>query len=925
MVRDPVGASWWRFDFHTHTPASEDYGKGPRQTELREREPRDWLLDFMSAGIDCVAVTDHNTGAWIDRLKDAYGDLEKHPQRRPLTLFPGVEITVSGGIHVLAILDPSKGTSDVDTLLGEAGLEGDKGSGSASTRRSFEQVVEAIVRAGGLAIPAHVDRPMGLFEVRKGKTLRGAMESGLAAVEVHDPRFPSPATILDHRLWAARVLGSDCHHPRGAPDQRYPGSHYTWVKMCEPSFDGLRLALLDGHPLSLLRSDVASGDPNEHAKLVIEGIEITEARVAGRGRPMQVRFSPWMSAIIGGRGTGKSTILELLRLGLRRERELPADLAEEFRRFAGVAAPRSDRGALTERTSLAITVLKDDARYKVLWRQDGSGPAIEEETPEAWRPSPGEVRGRFPVRILSQKQVFALAVDPSSLLHLIDEAPKVGRAEWEALFDELKARYSSLRTQARELATRLGDRARLEGELADIRRQLAVFEEGGHRDLLVDYQRLGQQRRVFRNRETEIERATTSLRQAATEIEPTDLRDDPFDRDEPAETAALELLREAVERQRNLSESVRSLAEDLNGFRTAWSDRVESSPWFQKRSITEGEYAALVERLQEEGVENPADFGGLVQKRLQLEGKLAELGSLASRREDLEKQAADVLRELEELRCDLSRRRMRFLQEVLAGNEFVRITVVPFGESAEEAESLFRNHLSREDGRLADDIRSTENESGLLNGVYSHLPSEPERRIAEVAKRTRQVKEHIVAVHQGENWAERGKWFHSHVRELRPDQIDFLHLWWPEDGLQVEYRRAPEGRFEPIGLGSPGQKSAAILAFLLSYGEEPIILDQPEDDLDNHLIYDLIVRQLRENKLRRQVIVATHNPNIVVNGDAEQVISMDFRRGQCVVVESRTGCLQDPGVREEVCRVMEGGREAFEIRYQRLAPRGRRA
>lgn len=149
MVRDPVGASWWRFDFHTHTPASEDYGKGPRQTELREREPRDWLLDFMSAGIDCVAVTDHNTGAWIDRLKDAYGDLEKHPQRRPLTLFPGVEITVSGGIHVLAILDPSKGTSGVDTLLGEAGLEGDKGSGSASTRRSFEQVVEAIVRAGG--------------------------------------------------------------------------------------------------------------------------------------------------------------------------------------------------------------------------------------------------------------------------------------------------------------------------------------------------------------------------------------------------------------------------------------------------------------------------------------------------------------------------------------------------------------------------------------------------------------------------------------------------------------------------------------------------------------------------------------------------------------------------------------------------------
>ena len=66
-------------------------------------------------------------------------------------------------------------------------------------------------------------------------------------------------------------------------------------------------------------------------------------------------------------------------------------------------------------------------------------------------------------------------------------------------------------------------------------------------------------------------------------------------------------------------------------------------------------------------------------------------------------------------------------------------------------------------------------------------------------------------------------------------------------------------------------------------------------------------------------MVVTHNPNIVVNGDAEAVIAMHYRHGQCVIVEDGTGCLQERGPREEVCGVMEGGLKAFDSRYKRLA------
>jgi ABC-type lipoprotein export system ATPase subunit len=103
---------------------------------------------------------------------------------------------------------------------------------------------------------------------------------------------------------------------------------------------------------------------------------------------------------------------------------------------------------------------------------------------------------------------------------------------------------------------------------------------------------------------------------------------------------------------------------------------------------------------------------------------------------------------------------------------------------------------------------------------------------------------------------------------------------------------------------------------LLAHGDEPIILDQPEDDLDNELIYELIVRQLRANKSRRQVVIVTHNPNIVVNGDAELIIVMGSVAGQCRVL--RQGSLQLPEVRASVCDVMEGGREALERRYRRM-------
>ena len=139
-----------------------------------------------------------------------------------------------------------------------------------------------------------------------------------------------------------------------------------------------------------------------------------------------------------------------------------------------------------------------------------------------------------------------------------------------------------------------------------------------------------------------------------------------------------------------------------------------------------------------------------------------------------------------------------------------------------------------------------------------------------------------------------------------------LILWFPGDDLKVTF--GPD--HQRIEQGSPGQKTAALLAFILSYGDEPLLLDQPEDDLDNELIYNLIVRQLREAKNKRQVIVVTHNANIVVNGDAEMVFPLKVECGETRV--RRAASIQEKEIRQAICNILEGGQQAFEQRYKRV-------
>ena len=140
-------------------------------------------------------------------------------------------------------------------------------------------------------------------------------------------------------------------------------------------------------------------------------------------------------------------------------------------------------------------------------------------------------------------------------------------------------------------------------------------------------------------------------------------------------------------------------------------------------------------------------------------------------------------------------------------------------------------------------------------------------------------------------------------------------LFMPEDEIEVQYKPNPTCGFKSLSTASAGQKTTAILTFILSYGNTPIILDQPEDDLDNRLVYDLIVHKLKQAKENRQIIIVTHNANIPVNGDSEYIISMDSESRFLKVFSE--GSVDKKEIKKEICDVMEGSEKAFEMRSNR--------
>ena len=244
------------------------------------------------ARLDAVAVTDHNSSQFVPALQQAASEVDSAP-----VLFPGVELTTGDGSHLLLIVDPTAGQENIDDLLSRMEIPVDeRGETSARTSQSVEAILDRCDDRT-LVIAAHVNQTAGLLQHTGQQRIAELRHPRLAAAEIHpDTSFDeswldgSKAEIGREipRIWAS---DSHCFDDLG--------TRFTWVKMTEPTLEGLRLALSDGSDSLKPARREDSENPNEHAELAIEKITVHNTKYIGRASPTEVRFNPWMNAIIG--------------------------------------------------------------------------------------------------------------------------------------------------------------------------------------------------------------------------------------------------------------------------------------------------------------------------------------------------------------------------------------------------------------------------------------------------------------------------------------------------------------------------------------------------------------------------------------------------------------------------------------------------
>lgn len=263
----------------------------------------DLVAAALAAGLDAIAITDHNTATWCDQVSAAADGTD-------LVVLPGVEISTTEG-HLLAIWEAATEAAVIDELLVTLGIKkADRGKLDIAAKSGFADTAKHIVDAGGIAIAAHIDKPKGLLGISvAAHQKRTLLEPCLSAVEVFDL---STCEKVDAKLGDERTMayiqGSDTwdaalsqHAMTGI------GGRRTWIKATRPDLVGIKHALAD--PELRIRLGTAPPQPTYPT---IDGVELIGGFLGGQ----KIALCPDLNCLLGGTGAGKSLVLEAIRYAL---------------------------------------------------------------------------------------------------------------------------------------------------------------------------------------------------------------------------------------------------------------------------------------------------------------------------------------------------------------------------------------------------------------------------------------------------------------------------------------------------------------------------------------------------------------------------------------------------------------------------------
>jgi hypothetical protein len=826
--------------------------------------------------IAVVALTDHHAVRTSESLKDALVEAG-------VSVFPGFEAHTKDGIHALVLFDPTTPIDEVDRCIGSCGIT-DAGSEGGTGKLDFEELCTEAGRWGAVTIAAHATNDKGLLKTLKGTARTTAWRSeDLTAVAIPgaiDKAPPEYKQILkntdpshrrDHGV--AVVNARDVSDPTGFSKQ---GS-WTWIKMSSPTIESLRQAFLDPDSRVRLASDDLPEAYNHINSISWEGGFLDQ---------LSIDLSENLNVLVGGRGAGKSTVVESLRFALDID-PFSKDARESHKGFRSKVLR-----AGTKVTVRVQSALPKPCVYEIS-REVGSLPLVRNERGELVKVSPKDI---FPgVQILGQHEIAELAKLPAELTRLIERhvGPDGNSAARE------RSLLVSLDANQSDLLTAVSDHGRLQHELDEIpllEEKVKQFDELGLADRLQEQETLSRALIAVEDAQSDVSDAAADLAQFKRTLRRFDGASATDERVEALIPAAarvdplLQRLRsDLTEACAAMEVMVESAGTDLAKIETAAAEEAEP---------VKARVNAVLRELQVERI----DGSVFVEAQTNLDRLKKRSAGLVNSEEAVQRlndAREELLVKLESLRSERFRnldRAVKKLNRRLAPE--LRIAVVHQGDRS----SLF--------DFLADQI------GGRQDVVRRELNNSPALSLKDLANACRSgaaaIKETFgITGKQGEGLA-----------SLSAEALLKMELLDLQTTTNLELNVAPPSA-DPIWRQlddlSTGQRATAVLLLLLLDGNAPLIIDQPEDDLDNSFISSSVVPRLRSEKSRRQFLLSSHNPNIPVLADAEliAVLAADGDAdGEGHGRLREVGSIDTDAIRS-VIEVLEGGRSAFETRRRK--------
>ena len=877
LLNASTGAKFRKADLHVHTPASSDMGP-----DWRSARPRDVVNFALAADLDIIAVTDHNTIDWCDPVREAASDTRLH-------VLPGAEISTRHG-HLLAIFDEATDVADIRELLIRADFTRDRyGSLEAASSLGMDELAVRINEMGGIAVPAHVNGPKGLmtFPIADERR-RVASSSAIRAFEITDPsrrlEYEEGKTAeMDRRITC--IMGSDCRSPSSSTHELNAiGSRFTNLKMDEVSIYGIRQALID--PRMRVRLPQAS---ESSPASTIDGILINGGFLHGQN----LRFSNNLTCMIGDTGSGKSFVIELIRSALQQQASI-CKISSEVTSLL--------EACLNGINSISVVVTKNDTSYVIQQTLDngvGDIPIVSRVTEDGLEDldEPINVPDFFPIKAYSQSEILEFARQPAARLSLTDDLIDISVEESEIndTKTELRANAAGVLDSQRKLSEAL---ERLDS-LSTIQEQIQRTSD------ILDHPRVkahtlwGAEQRMLKGL-MDTMTAFQATAQQSFPIWPTGSVPTV-----PATTPNSDLLTAAAKvqddvvqlissTQSSFQQDVASQKQILACIHSTWSERfqIEQKEYedLLKSIDTDGRGLAAISRRLKSLQDQEADLLGL-EKEIQSELQ-PKIALLNEKRENL-------LNRLQELRSAITKKRRTKaaqLTRALTRRIVVDVNEAGHGEG-------FRRMLR--EIRVGSRVRDTDIETmsrdlhpvPFVKSILSEDFDELERVAGISAAVFRRLHDSIVE------------------RKLIPELYE-LQLVDVDDIIRIKFAVA-EGEYRELERLAHGQKCTVILAVAMAEGDSPLIVDQPEDALHAPYIEDNIVTSLREHRGQRQYVFATRNANVLVSGDAEQVIVMDAESSSGRV--KRTGSIDQFRTRDLILLHLEGGRTAFDRKRQKYA------